>query len=372
MGRRIRAWGVGVATVLVTITGITGIAGPARAGGPDEPIIADVNGDGRPDRSVLSYSPAGDGTVTCRVIVRLGTADGGHGAARSYPYLRLPADGAYCPDMGIGLNLDADREDELAVTWFGGAPHTVGSNLLVLDRFAVTGGFQTLFQPSYIGTADFNGDRRPDIYQWTDQGEGFVTYLNTGNGSFIPGPLRHCAGRIQPRLTDFDRDRAMDVVIAYAESCADFSSGVVVLLADGGRIDLEHDPDGVDTWQVKLTDANGDGRRDVITRHDATGASTTHLASGDGTFVANPRAIRDYPRVRPGRTTTIDVLANDYASRDATITIWSQPRHGTVRVTRDRTVVYTPAPGAGRHDSFVYRVAADGRVSNATVQVRVG
>ncbi|MGI5212297.1 FG-GAP-like repeat-containing protein [Plantactinospora sp. CA-290183] len=365
-GRRIAA--ITVAVAVATIGG--GLRGTrAVAGWPGEVISADLNGDGLSDRAALRAVMGA--AVACQVVVSLGLPGGASGPPQPYTYLSLPADEPNCPDMGVGLNLDPDTPAELAVAWFAGPPSTVATTLLVLDNFRVTHGFNTLFQPSYIGTADFDGDGRQDIYEWTDQGQGFATYLSTGTGSLVPGPIRHCAGPLSHRLADFNRNGAMDVVIAYIEGCGDYFSGVVVIRDDGSPVHLHADVEGLASWTVDTGDVNHDGLADVTTYNQTTGEITTFISLGTGTFVRSPLAVRDYPTVSGVRATNIVVLANDYASDRARVTIWTPPRHGTVKVTTSRTIIYTPNPTHGTTDSFVYRITQDGKTSNAAVSLRI-
>ncbi|MBE1484744.1 Ig-like domain-containing protein [Plantactinospora soyae] len=366
-GRRVA--GIAVAAAAATACVLVLGSSIALAGRPGEPIVADVNGDGLPDRAELG-AVVGTGTA-CRVVVRLGLAGGGLGQPQAYSFLFLPAAEPNCPDMGVGLDLDGDGADELAVAWYAGPPTTMTYTLLVLDNFRVARGFDTIYQPSYIGTADFNGDRRQDIYEWTDQGEGFATYLNTGTGLLVPGPVRYCAGPLTPHLANFNGNAAMDVVIAYIEGCGGYFSGVVVVLDDGSQVNLQHDLDGLTSWTVDVIDTNHDGLPDVTTYNQVTGMITTFISVGNGTFVRSPVAIRDYPTVSGVKATGIQVLANDYATDRAKVTIWAPPRWGTVKVTTNRTIIYTPNPVHGRTDVFIYRLTQDGRTSNAAVSLKI-
>ncbi|MFC6022309.1 Ig-like domain-containing protein [Plantactinospora solaniradicis] len=367
-GRRIAA--VTMAVTITTAGWVGSGMSSAIAGGPGEPIIADVNGDGRADRVVLDFVIVGTSTA-CRTVVSLGVVGGGLGPAQPYTYLSLPRDEPNCADMGVGLNLDADPAAELAVGWFAGPPTTVPYTLLVLDNFRVTRGFHTIFQPSFMGTADFDGDRRLDMYEWTDQGAGFASYLATGTGLLVPGPVKHCSGPLTNRLADFNRNGATDVVIAYIEGCAAYFSGVVVVLDDGRQVHLRTDVEGLASWTVEVADANRDGVPDVITYNQLTNAIDTFIGVGNGTFVLSPLAVRDYPTVSGSRATGIVVLANDFASDRARVTIWTPPRHGTVKVTTNRTIIYTPNRVHGKTDTFVYRLTQDGKTSNASVSIKI-
>ncbi|GIG89326.1 Ig-like domain-containing protein [Plantactinospora endophytica] len=366
-GRRIAAVAM---AVTITTTGWVPAGASGAVGGPAEPIVADVNGDGRPDRVVLDLV-VGAAATACRAVVSLGLADGRLGAAQPYSFLSLPADEPNCPDMGVGLNLDLDVAAELAVAWFAGPPPRVPNSLLVLDNFRVTRGFNTIYQPSFIGTADFDGDRRQDIYEWTDQGGGFASYLATSTGLLVPGPVHHCSGPLTNRLADFNRNGAMDVVIAYIEGCGPYFSGVVVVLDDGRLVHLQADVDGFASWTVETVDANHDGVVDVTTYNQLTNAIDTFVGVGNGNFARSPVAVRDYLTVSGVRATGLVVLANDFASDRARVSIWTPPRHGTVRVTTNRTIIYTPHPVHGGTDTFVYRLSQDGRTSNASVSLRI-
>jgi hypothetical protein len=360
------------ALIVAAALGTVGALAPgcvAGADGPGEPIFTDINHDGLIDE--LTLGVAVDAVASCTVEVRLAEAEGVLLPPVIHTYLTLPADEPNCPDLGVAVDLHSSPDPQLVVGWFAGRPSTVDFDLLVLRNYTLTGGFEAIFQPSYLGLADFDGDGRPDLYEWTDQGEGFATYLNTGIGTAVPGPVRYCAGPLQYRLTDFNRNGATDLVIAYLEGCGDYFSGVAVVLDDGTVLDLEGDLDGFQSWTVDTPDANGDGVPDVVTYDQSTGAIRTFIGVGNGTFVTAPRAIRDYPTVRAGRSTRIDVLVNDYATSRARVSIVTPPQRGTVRLTADRSVIYTPDRTNPKTDRFVYRITDAGRTSNATVTLKI-
>jgi len=166
----------------MTFMGIAGVSTPVFAGGQGDPLFGDVNGDGIVDRVTL----VDGGPGLCDVSVALGDGSGGFGPPTTYTYAK--------PGTPVG--------------WW----------------------VQAIYQPSEIALADFNGDGRQDVYEWTDQGDGFRTFLNTSDGRLVPGPVQFCSGRPDFELADFDADGAMDVLIAYIEGCSGPFMGVVVVL----------------------------------------------------------------------------------------------------------------------------------------------
>jgi hypothetical protein len=363
-------WGKRIATMTAVVALATvGAMAPdtAWAGGQGDWLRGDLNRDGLVDRAALGVATSGD----CTVSVHLGRPGGTYLPATTYRYLRPPNAESGCPDLGVAVDLGGDGITELLVGWFSGRPPTMAHDLLVLRNFRVATGFQAIFQPSYLGLADFNGDRRQDLYEWTDQGEGFVTYLNTATGGLTAGPVRWCSGRPEFRLADLNRNGAMDVVIAYTEGCGAYFSGVVVLLDNGTAVHLEGDVDGMAFWTVAVSDVNRDHILDVVTANQVTGRIDHFIGRGDGTFVAATRAVQDKVTVTGTKQATIQVLANDYATTAAKLTIVTPPKYGRVQLTGARSVIYIPGRAAARNDRFVYRLSEHGRSSSAAVTIRL-
>ncbi|GAB3962700.1 FG-GAP-like repeat-containing protein [Plantactinospora veratri] len=367
-------WRRSIAALAATAMVVTIVAGApvARAGGPSEPFLGDLNGDSVLDRARL------DGTRrACAVVVEFGRPGGGYLPPQRHPY-QLPGGtrSADCPQLGVAVDLDPASPTtpgpaELVVGWYDGPPSRPDYDLLVLRNFTVSARVPAIDRPNYMGLADFDGDRRPDVYLWTDQGQGFATYLNPGTGTLTPGPVRFCAGRVQYRLADFDRDRAMDVAIAYAEHCGDGSDGVAVVLDDGTVVRLQQSYDDRQSWTVDTLNANRDGNPDLLLYRQPIGRIWTFLGTGNGSFVSSPLAIGDTATVTVTGSVRIPVLGNDWASRRASISVVVPPATGSTEVTSSRMIVYRPAATVGATDRFVYRITQDGRTSDATVLVRI-
>ncbi|GAA3726631.1 hypothetical protein GCM10022225_04770 [Plantactinospora mayteni] len=350
------------AIVALLMASVGGLARPAYAGGPGDPILGDLDGDGLLDRARLRTDPSD----RCVVLVESGRAGSGYGAAVPHEYA-LP-NGGGCPDLGVAVDLDRDGRAELVVGRYGGLNGRNAPDLVVLRDFRMSVQLDGLAKPNALGRADFNADGLLDVYGWTDQGQGFASYLNTGTGTLVPGPVRYCARSLQYGLADFDRNGATDLAIAYRDGCTGQpSQGVAVVLDDGTVVQLLGGDDGSQSRTVHVLDANTDGMPDVIAYYQRTTPITTFLSLGDGTFAASPLAVPDQMTVSVQGSTRIAALANDQISTRATVDIVSPPAAGAVEVNPDRSITYTPDGSSNATDRFVYRISQDGRTSDAPV-----
>nr|MDT0658327.1 hypothetical protein [Micromonospora sp. DSM 115978] len=366
-------WSTRLSAILTVAATLVAAAGPAAAdGGQGDPLYGDLNLDRLPDRVVVT-GVGGVQPGRCPVRVELGRAGGGYQAARTYTY---PVPGGalgYCPDMGVIVDLGGDGRVEIVLAWFDGRPSDVDHDLLVLRDFTPVTGFDAIYQPSYIRLADFNGDGRQDVYQWTDQGDGFRSFLNTADGRLVPGPVRFtqfCTSDPDFELADFHRNGGRGLAIAYLDYCNTFSSGVAVVGYDGVRTDLEFDEFGEQWWAMDVLDANADGNPDVRTDNEVTGEITHFLGLGDGTFAESPRAVADRAIAAINAPTVIPILANDRATRQSSVTITIPPKFGRVTVNPNRTVSYSLLGPHDGGDRFVYRLNQDGKQHTTSVSIR--
>jgi FG-GAP-like repeat len=269
-----------IAPALATVGLLAAGQRPAQADGRGDPLLGDLDGDGITDRATLSVG----GPATCNVTVELGDGSGGYGPPAVYSYPKPGTSVAYCPDMGVIVDLGGDGTAELVLAWFVGAPLGT-ADLLVLRDYSPVAGFDAIFQPSRIGLADFNGDGLQDVYEWTDQGEGFRSFLNTASGQLVPGPVKLCF-RSWPRtleFADFDGDGATDVLLAYVQGCGGAPGGVSVVLDDGTEIRLQT-MDSPVWWSADVVDAHNDGVLDVLTANRGTHELELFLGDGAGNF----------------------------------------------------------------------------------------
>lgn len=272
-----RKWTTGALALPVLAAG-TVAGGAAPAGAQSAPLTGDLDGDGIEDHATLIES------TPCSVSVELGLPGGGFGAARTYDFDVPGAEFQYCPDMGVIVDLGGDGVSELVLAWFHGSPVFSGnSDLLVLRDFAPVAGFAAVPQPSTIATRDLNADGLVDVYETTDQGHGFRSFLNTPSGELVPGPLAHCHDMAWWKFGDFDEDGKDDLAVSYYGDCAETqpAEGVAVVLDDGTRIQLTED---AVFGEVKVGDANHDGHQDLALIDHTTGKPFGWNGHGDGTF----------------------------------------------------------------------------------------
>jgi hypothetical protein len=360
---------IAMAAVLATLVGVGAASPPAHAGGPGDPIYGDINGDGITDEMFLGMV----NPDACSVVVEYGLPDGSLSPPVAFVYLRpgSPIE-ASCPDIGVAFNWDGDADlaDELWVGWSQGAPPDLGYNRIILDsgNLRRVGTFTSPVTPIFMGTADFNGDGIPGNYSYGRGG--FVTYIvNGATGSL--GPEQWCSENVSGvKIKDFNDNRATDAVVAYTNGCTDSANGVVVVLDDGSFQQLEQDSTRQRTWEAKIVYADDDRIPDIRTRETISGKIDHFLGVGNGSFVLSPTAVVDTVTVSSTKKTAINILANDYATNEATVTIVTPPRYGKVQVTSSRTVVFTPSAKPGRTDRFVYQLTQDGKTSNGAVNIR--
>jgi len=256
------------------------VAGAHPAGAQTPTLDGDLDGDGLADRATLVDSGSAPGS--CAVSVQLGLAGGGYGPATSYDFTVPDADYDYCPDMGVIVDLGGDGVSELVLAWFSGSPVASGTDLLVLRDFVPVDGFTGMYQPSTIRTHDFNADGLVDIYQTTDQGDGFQSYLNTPAGELVPGPVRQAYDFGSWQFTDADEDGKTDLAVSYAGVVnGTYEEATVVVLDDGTRVTVEAGLVG----DLTVGDANGDGHTDIAIQN----GTSPHIFYGDGAGGFTPK-----------------------------------------------------------------------------------
>jgi hypothetical protein len=364
-GKRIA---ISIVMTAVAAVGAVGAAAPAaRAGGVGAPIFGDLNADGFIDTSILGFVAPN----FCSVIVNYGGPPDVFIPPVVHIYLR-PGSIANCPDLGTAFDFNGTGGDDLWLGWSTPPPANLNYNRLILDPsndFQIVSTFLSPVTPVFLGRAVFTPGGTRTNYSYGKGG--FASYIITPTFTGL-GPEKWCSVDVPTiHLRDFNGNRAQDVLISYTKGCSASENGVVAVL-DGGTVQqLEIDPSGQQTWAAKVVFANSDKIPDVQTVNQVTGQIDTFIGVGDGSFVLSPTAVDDDAVIITDATrTAIDVLANDYTTNQAKVTITTPPRSGTAQITSSRTVIYTPRASHGTTDRFVYQLTENGRTSRATVNIR--
>jgi hypothetical protein len=187
--------------------------------GPNGITVADVNGDGFPDIIVANRYPHYSGMGTVSVL--LGNGDGTF-------QKQSTIDVGGNPRSVVVGDASGDRRPDLVVTNF--ADETLGvlrgngdGTFQVQQTFAVGRG------PSAAVLADVNGDGRPDLVD-VNSGDGTVSVLlGNGDGTFLPAKGDAGPGvRTPPYLADFSKTGIRDSIILDGSGNILFRKGVAI------------------------------------------------------------------------------------------------------------------------------------------------
>ncbi|HEX7332193.1 MAG TPA: FG-GAP-like repeat-containing protein [Pyrinomonadaceae bacterium] len=329
------------------------------AGDPAQPVLADLNNDGKLDITVGLST----GTTDGRVAVLLGNGAGGFSQAPNSPFSTFSS-GVH--ELVIG-DFNEDGKPDLAVPNSAGEadilPGDGAGGFTVGPPPPVTGGFSSL------AAGDFNKDGHLDVLL------GNRMFLGTGTGSFgapiVVGMPTNSSAKLEG---DVNQDGHLDVVAAgqsgltillgngtgnlvqgksYTSGFTLFGAGNPALLGDfneDGKIDLAAvqpkgigilDGDGTGAFNDALSytttipnprylvaaDFNNDGKQDFVT---ASGAflpqgSTIEVAHGDGNGGFTKKSISNFGVSSPFAIATADF--NNDGKLDLAVT---QPLTGKV------------------------------------------
>jgi FG-GAP-like repeat len=244
-------------------------------------VAADFDLDGKPDLATANDGSTGDAGITAlRNTTTAGATTPSFGAA-------TPFDTGSLPRVTVALDVNADGKPDLATANEGTSG--VGGLTVNLDTSAGPGtltfsdptGFNGGTGPTSVAAADINGDGKPDLVGVTPSGtEPVHVLLNTTPAGAATPSFRaadtYGAGStpLSVATPDVNRDGRPDIVVANVNGSA--ADRVTVLLnatPTGATASTFLGPFPVETPAapvfVTSTDANGDGKPDLVVAHNS-------------------------------------------------------------------------------------------------------
>jgi len=264
----------------------------------------------------------------------------------------LLADGQSGRPAGLTANDQDGDQDPLTVEIVSGPAH--GTLTLLAG-----GAFRFVPDEDYVGPDSFVY-RVTDGYLWSEEVTATITVTNQAptavDDSFTTLHGRTLTGSLRANDQDLDGDPLAITLlgdVSHGTLAVNSATGAFIYTPDSSFV-------GTETFQYQLSD----------------GVATTAPVTVTFTVTnQTPTATDDSKSVVHDRPVSINVLANDSdpdAGETLTVTIGTQPAHGTVEVLAGGVVRYTPNTGYVGSDSFTYRVS-DGQAesSEATVSIAV-
>jgi hypothetical protein len=238
---------------------------------PENPVFADLNGDGKLDIAVPNKN---SGTIG----ILIGNGDGTFQAAKTYA--------ATATAFGITVgDLDSDGDRDIVLTHaFGGSSLEIMLNngSAVFTRVA---GYMVGGDPAPVTILDINNDSKPDLLVPQNADGTIAVLLGNGNGTFQAQQSFASGGQNPTAIvaSDFDSDGDVDLAVANDVPAHNIT---IFLKNAAGSFVAQNPPYAVGARPGGITakDLNNDGKTDLIVGIGAPGKVTVLLGNGNGTF----------------------------------------------------------------------------------------
>jgi hypothetical protein len=239
--------------------------------------VADVNGDGKPDVLVVNYCIASTNCTNGLVGVLLGNGDGTFQATVTY------SSGGFHAVSLVVADVNGDGKPDLIVAnqCFSHANCVDGGVGVLLGNG--DGTFQppvtcntALRSTSSVAVGDINGDGKPDLVETSDGIVGVL--LGNGDGTFQPVTNLSVEG-VAVAIVDVNGDAKDDLLVGNSVGV-----GVLLGNGDGTFQPEVIYSNGAGASSIAVADVNEDGKLDLATMDGESGNVSVLLGNGDGTF----------------------------------------------------------------------------------------
>jgi uncharacterized protein (TIGR03437 family) len=267
-------------------------------GEPDGVIVADLNGDGKPDVATANY-------LGNNLSVYIGVGDGTFDNAANFP-----------TDSGTVALATGDFNGD-GIADIATANQTANTFSVLLGNgngtFSSAVNYPAPGNPISIAIADLNGDGVADIAVANENSGLINVWLGNGNGTFQATPISSQAGELGQSIAfaDLNGDGKADAVIA-GTSGGPLEGFVSVLLGKGNGSSAAPVTYTAGKWPrtIALGDFNGDGKTDVAVANfqpDSQGIYSVSVFLGNGDGSLGTAQNFPVPTGNPGPLTVSDI-----------------------------------------------------------------
>ena len=258
--------------------------------------LGDVNGDGKLDLVIANKCPSEFECSDGALGVLLGKGDGTFLAARTYD------SGGYDPDSIVVADLNGDGKPDLLLLDWCSSRILFDDTCSASSVGVVLGNGDGTFQPAvtygsggdyalFLAAADINGDGKLDLLVANSCSGKFClgdtrglvgVLLGNGDGTFQQAVTYFSGGEGAASIAvgDVNGDGKPDILVTN-------DSGIGVLLGNGDgtfQQAVVYGPGGNGSDSIALADVNGDGKLDAMVSNFDSGSVGVLLGKGDGTF----------------------------------------------------------------------------------------